>query len=47
MNYFAPYVFSKLQKSHTNGDHEGVFKIIKTIGMPTIILVFGWDQCCM
>ncbi len=22
MNYFAPYAFSKLEKSHTHGAHE-------------------------
>jgi hypothetical protein len=26
MNYFAPYIFSRLEKSHTHGDHEWFFK---------------------
>jgi hypothetical protein len=47
MKYFALYNVSKLEKSHKHGDDELFLKIIKTIGVPTIILGFGLDQCCM
>jgi hypothetical protein len=44
---FRSIYFFQLEKSHTHGDHEWFSKIIKTIGVSTIILGFGLDQFCM